>query len=45
MNKNVWCKLDSFINEYYNKNKNSGSLRITLKDEIIYEKSFGYADI
>ena len=37
MNENFCNKLDSFIDDYYSKNKNSGYLRITLKDEIIYE--------
>ncbi len=38
-------KLDSFIEDYYNRNKNSGILRITYKDEILYEKYIGYANI
>lgn len=37
--------MDSFIREYYAKNKNSGCLRVTVKDEIIYEKSIGFANI
>ena len=44
-NKNFCNKLDSFIDDYYSKNKNSGYLRVTLKDEIIYERNIGYADI
>ncbi len=45
MNKNACDKLDRFIDEYYEQNKNSGYLRITLKDEIIYERAVGFADI
>jgi len=37
-------KLNYFADEYYKNNKNSGYLRVTLKDEIIYEKSIGFAD-
>ncbi len=37
--------LDGFIDGYYKENKNSGIIRITLKDEILFEKYFGYADI
>ena len=36
--------LDTFMTEHYGSFKNSGYLRITLKDEIIYENSIGYAD-
>ena len=45
MYKNACEKLDNFIADYYNRYKNSGSLRVTYKDEIIYEKSFGFANI
>ena len=38
-------KLDSFIDNYYKNNKNSGILRITYKDEVLYEKYIGFADI
>lgn len=38
-------KLDLFIDDYCKKNKYSGSLRVTHKDKIIYEKFMGYADI
>ena len=37
-------KLDDFISEYYAKNGNSGILRVTCKDEILYENFIGYAD-
>ena len=45
MNKKFTTEMESFIDEYYKNNKNSGCLRVTLKDEIIYEKFIGYADI
>lgn len=45
MNKNFAHKMDLFIDEYYKNNKNSGCVRVTLKDKIIYEKFTGYADI
>lgn len=45
MNNNFCKKLDLFIDTYYATNKNSGYLRITYKDEIIYEKSIGFSDI
>lgn len=38
-------KMDDFIKKHYEENKNSGCLRITKNDEIIYERSIGYADI
>lgn len=38
-------KMNEFLNSYYKANKNSGILRITVEDEIIYEKFMGYADI
>lgn len=38
-------KLDLFLDNYYKANKNSGVLRVTVKDKIIYEKFIGYADI
>ena len=38
-------KLNLFLDEYYKVNKNSGVLRVTCKDEIVYEKFIGYADI
>jgi len=45
MNKNFSYKMDCFMDEYYKNNKNSGVLRVTVKDEIIYEKFIGLADI
>lgn len=45
MKQNFSKKLDCFIDEYYKNNKNSGYLRITSKDEIVYERCIGYADI
>ena len=38
------AKLDAFADQYYQTNKNSGVLRITHQDEIIYEKYIGYAN-
>ena len=38
-------KLEKFIDDYYEKNKNSGVIRVTVKDEIVFEKNFGYADV
>ena len=38
-------KLNCYIDKYYNLNHNSGYLRITIKDKIIFERGFGYADI
>ncbi len=43
--RNFCDKMDSFLDDYYKTNKNSGILRITSKDEVIYEKFMGYADI
>lgn len=37
-------KLDNFIDDYYHQNKTSGVLRITYKEEIVYEKYIGFAD-
>ncbi|MBQ4120280.1 MAG: beta-lactamase family protein [Clostridia bacterium] len=45
MNKIAFERLDGFLNEYYNRNKNSGILRITYKDKILYEKYIGFANI
>ncbi len=45
MNKKFINEMDCFLEEYYKNNKNSGCLRVTLKDEVIYEKFIGYADI
>jgi CubicO group peptidase (beta-lactamase class C family) len=38
-------RLDRFIDKYYSLHQNSGYLRITLKDEIIYERAIGFSDI
>ena len=38
-------ELEKFIDDYYEKNKNSGVIRVTVKDEIVFEKNFGYADV
>ena len=45
MNKNFSYKMDCFLDEYYKNNKNFGVLRVTVKDEIIYEKFISLADI
>ena len=45
MNKNFKSELDCFIDKYHSENKTSGCLRVTLKDDVIYKKFFGYADI
>lgn len=37
-------KLDAFIEAYTDKNHNTGKLRITSRDEIVYEKDIGFAD-
>ena len=34
-----------FLENYHKENKNSGYIRVTVKDKIIYEKSIGYANI
>lgn len=39
------AKMDRFIEEYTLENKNSGVLRVTVKDKIIYEKFIGFSDI
>lgn len=36
--------LDRFITEYEKQHGNSGVVRVTCKDKVIYEQSFGYAD-
>lgn len=38
-------KLNAFLKTYLEEHKNTGVLRITVKDEVIYETSFGYANI
>ena len=45
MYENACNKLDRFISDYYERNKNSGILRITYKDEVLYEKYIGFANI
>ena len=42
--KDFVSKLDRFIDEYTEEHKNSGVLRVTVKNKIIYEKYIGYAD-
>ena len=37
-------ELDRFIREYYAKNGNSGILRVTRRDQILYENFIGFAD-
>lgn len=37
-------QLDRFLEEYYAKNQNSGCLRVTKQDRVIYEKHMGWAD-
>ncbi len=44
MYRNAAEKLDRFIEDYTAANGNTGMLRVTLKDEIIYQKSIGLAD-
>ena len=38
-------RFDERVTSYCSENKIQGIIRITIKDEIIYNKSFGYADI
>ena len=45
MNTTACERLDCFIDKYYSLHQNSGYLRITLKDEIIYERAIGFSDI
>jgi len=42
---NFCDKINHFVDEYYKNNKNTGIIRVTSKDEIIYERYVGYADI
>lgn len=44
MNNEFCKKTDMFLKEYCEKHRFSGSIRITKKDKIIYEKNIGYAD-
>jgi len=37
-------KLDSFIEKHYAENGNTGVLRVTHKDKVLYEKYIGYAN-
>lgn len=37
--------MDRYVDEYYKTKKNSGVIRVTYKDKIIYEGNMGYADI
>ena len=43
--KDFYDKLDAFLDNYYQVNQNSGILRVTVKDRVIYERFMGYADI
>lgn len=43
--KDFYDKLDAFLDNYYKVNQNSGILRVTVKDRVIYERFMGYADI
>ncbi|MBQ4517993.1 MAG: beta-lactamase family protein [Clostridia bacterium] len=45
MNAGFYARIENFVENYYKKNQNSGFLRLTVKDEIIYEKALGYANI
>ena len=38
-------RLNGFIDKYYRTHQNTGYLRITLKDEILYERGIGFADV
>ena len=38
-------KLNRFIDNYYREHQNSGYLRITQRDNILYERGIGYADV
>lgn len=38
------AELDRFVTEYYAQHQNSGILRVTLKDKILYERFIGFAD-
>ncbi len=42
---NFTSKMDAYLDEYCRLYKFSGTLRVTHKDEIIYERHMGYADI
>ena len=44
MKQDFQTKLDAFLEEYYRINQNSGCLRITSRDEVIFRKFMGYAD-
>ena len=37
-------ELDSFLDEYCPRTQITGVLRVTVKDEIIYQRTIGYAD-
>ena len=38
-------KIDCYINDYYKNNKNTGIIRVTSKDEVIYERYVGFSNI
>jgi len=44
MSQNFRKKLDCFLDEYCEKEQISGVLRLTLRDQVIYEKYMGWAD-
>lgn len=37
--------MNEYMHNHYEQNKNSGIIRVTVKDEIIYENSVGFADV
>lgn len=42
----IFCeKMDRFIDQYTGANGNTGHLRVTVKDQIVYEKNIGYANM
>jgi CubicO group peptidase (beta-lactamase class C family) len=40
-----YAKIDSLMNYFYNKGKVMGSLTIRLKDKVVFEKSYGFAEL
>lgn len=38
-------KIDAFMEEYLKTHKFMGAVRVTVRDDIIYERFFGYADV
>ncbi len=45
MDNRFYTRIEKYIEDYYNTNKNSGHLRLTVKGEIVYEKLLGYANL